>query len=83
MSSPQASQRPSTSWKRRCFVASENDRAAVRRNGFGRPARLRSGFIGATFLPSPPPDPAGTGPINSERYRNLTGIGEMSRCNMV
>jgi hypothetical protein len=29
MSSPQASQRPSTSWKRCCFVASENDRAAV------------------------------------------------------
>jgi hypothetical protein len=23
--------------KRCCFVASENDRAAVRRNGFGRP----------------------------------------------
>jgi integrase len=33
MSSPQASQRPSTSWKRCCFVASENDRAAVRRTG--------------------------------------------------
>jgi hypothetical protein len=41
-----ASQRPSTSWKRCCFVASENDRAAVRRNGFGRPARLRFVFIG-------------------------------------
>ena len=45
ISSPQASQRPSTSWKRSCFVASENDRAAVRRTGFGHPARLRSAFI--------------------------------------
>jgi hypothetical protein len=32
LSDEQASQRPSTSWKRRCFVASENDRAAVHRN---------------------------------------------------
>src|SRR5437016_3974149 len=31
---------PPTSWKRRCFVASKNDRAAVRRNGFGPTARL-------------------------------------------
>jgi hypothetical protein len=31
MNSPQASQRPSTSWKRCCFVASENDRARGKR----------------------------------------------------
>jgi len=48
MSSPQASQRPSTSWKRHCFVASEKDRAAVRRNGW-RPARLGSVFIGGVL----------------------------------
>src|ERR1700730_10217211 len=75
MSSPQASQRPSTSWKRCCFVASENDRAAVRRNGFAPPARLRSVFIGATFLPSPPPTLKATDGFNSEFYRNITGIG--------
>ena len=46
INSPQASQRPSTSWKRPCFVASEKDRAAVRRSGFGRSARVRSCFIG-------------------------------------
>jgi transposase len=50
MSSPQASQRPSTSWKRCCFVAGENDRAAVRRNGFGPPVRLMSCFIGANLF---------------------------------
>jgi hypothetical protein len=56
-----ASRRPSTSWKRHCFVASEKDRAAVRRSGFGRPARLRSCFIGGRpFLPSPPPIPQAT-----------------------
>ena len=56
MSSLQASQRPSTSWKRCCFVASENDRAAVRRNGFAPPARLRSVFIGGAkgSCPDPP-----------------------------
>src|ERR1700732_4854803 len=40
---------PSTSWKRCRFVASENDRAAVRRNGSGRPAGLRSCFIGGVL----------------------------------
>jgi len=36
MSSPHASQRPSTSWKRRCFIASENDRAARDLEAFER-----------------------------------------------
>src|ERR1700730_14681961 len=58
--SPQASQRPPTSWKRRCFVASENDRAAVRRNGFGPPARLRSCFIGGDLSTFSAADPEGT-----------------------
>ena len=61
--SPQASQRPSTSWKRRCFVASENDRAAVRRNGFAPPARLRSVFIGGDLSTFSATDPEGNGEI--------------------
>ena len=71
ISSPQASQRPSTSWKRCCFVASEKDRAAVRRNGFARPARLRSCFIGGDLSTFSAADPEGTDRSNSEFYRNL------------
>jgi hypothetical protein len=62
---------PPTSWKRCCFVASENDRAAVRRNGFGRPARLRSCFIGGDLSTLSAADPRRHGPIKSEFYRNL------------
>jgi hypothetical protein len=71
---------PSTSWKRRCFVANENDRAAVRRNGFGHPARLRSVFIGGdlSYLLRRRPRRQRT-----EFYRDLTCIGENYLCNMV
>jgi hypothetical protein len=63
ISSPQASQRPSTSWKRCCFVAGENDRANICRNGFGRPARLRSCFIGGDLSTFSAADPQGNGQI--------------------
>jgi hypothetical protein len=43
------------------FVASENDRAAVRRNGFGPPARLRSVFIGGDLSTFSATDPEGNG----------------------
>src|ERR1700730_218470 len=78
MSSPQASQRPSTSWKRRCFVASGNDRAAVRRNGLKRPPAEVLVHRGATFLTFSAADPAGNGQINAEFYRNRTGNREFS-----
>jgi hypothetical protein len=52
-------------------VASENDRAAVRRNGFGRPAGLRSCFIGGDLSAFSATDPEGNGRINLEFYRNL------------
>ena len=61
------------------FVASENDRAAVRRNGFGPPARLRSVFIGGDLSTFSAADPAGTEQINSKCYATLqvlvTGLG--------
>jgi hypothetical protein len=61
-------------------VANENDRAAVRRNGFGHPARLRSVFIGGdlSYLLRRRPRRQRT-----EFYRDLTGIGENYLCNMV
>ena len=43
------------------FVASENNRAAVRRNGFGPPARLRSVFIGGDLSTFSAADPEGSG----------------------
>jgi hypothetical protein len=45
-------------------VASENDRAAVRRSGFGPPRPAEVLFHkGRSFLPSLPPTPEGNGEI--------------------
>ena len=44
-------------------MASENDRAAVRRTGFGRPAWLRSVFIWGDLSTFAATDPEGNGEI--------------------
>jgi hypothetical protein len=60
-------------------VASENDRAAVRRNGFGRPAVLRSVFIGGDLvLPSPPPTPK----ARTDQFGVLVNILGVIWCNI-
>jgi hypothetical protein len=83
MSSPQASQRPSTSWKRHCFVASEKDRAAVRRNGFQAPCPAEVLLHRAFLPPSLPPSPQATDRSIPSVTATLQVFGDNSRCNMV
>ena len=65
-------------------MASEKDRAAVRCYGFGRPARLRSCFIGGVLsYRFPPPTRQATEQMNAKCYCDLVGIGDKSRRNMV
>ena len=64
-------------------MASEKDRAAVRRSGFGRPARLRSCFIGGDLSAFSATDPAGTDRSIRSFPATLQVFGDNSRCNMV
>ena len=65
-------------------VASENDRAAVRRNGFARPARLRSCFIrGDLSCLLRRPIPQATERSIQSCPATSSGFGETSQCDMV